>query len=92
MTGKKVLEAGLYIASTDTLVHRCLAIRLVRGVHKLMPLSHMTTAEVWHWQSHTRDDPSMFYPEGDDLDRPVDLKALISEDYAVREGNVTWQD
>ena len=34
----------------------------------------------------------MCYPEGDDLDRPVDLKALISEDYAVREGKVAWQD
>ena len=69
MTGKKVLEAGLYIASTDTLVHRCSAIRLIRGLHKPCHLSHMTTAEVRHWQAHARADPSMFYPEGDDIDR-----------------------
>ncbi len=96
-SGHRVLEAGLFVASTVARIEECTTVRLSRGVSSLQPLLNFSYSELWIWHSTLQggdeDSPPMVFDSADgDLDKSIDIKNLVSHDSAIHSGEASWKD
>ncbi len=95
--GQRVLQAGLFVASTVAHMDYCTTFRLARGVQSLQALHGLLTVSFGcgdrNYKGGDIDEaPIVFDSQYGDVHAPVPLRKLINEEWEVRQGEARWTD